>query len=118
MPNPMDEMTEEQKEYEAMKLVNMFDKLSRYCISFHVNFFILHTISSSLRILLCFSYMLPRKGNSLMCKERVLQRFPNKNTMITSRLLILLRCLVGTDIFHRSGNGLVLVLCRWATFSS
>ncbi|XP_060632910.2 synembryn-B isoform X2 [Anolis sagrei] len=29
MPNPMDEMTEEQKEYEAMKLVNMFDKLSR-----------------------------------------------------------------------------------------
>lgn len=32
MPNPMDEMTEEQKEYEAMKLVNMFDKLSRYYI--------------------------------------------------------------------------------------
>ncbi|KYO36424.1 synembryn-B [Alligator mississippiensis] len=29
MPNPMDEMTEEQKEYEAMKLVNMLDKLSR-----------------------------------------------------------------------------------------
>lgn len=29
LPNPMDEMTEEQKEYEAMKLVNMFDKLSR-----------------------------------------------------------------------------------------
>ncbi|KAE8593743.1 hypothetical protein XENTR_v10019296 [Xenopus tropicalis] len=29
-PNPMDGMTEEQKEYEAMKLVNMFDKLSRY----------------------------------------------------------------------------------------
>ncbi|XP_040201145.1 synembryn-B [Rana temporaria] len=29
MPNPMDEMTEEQKEYEAMKLVSMFDKLSR-----------------------------------------------------------------------------------------
>lgn len=28
-PNPMDGMTEEQKEYEAMKLVNMFDKLSR-----------------------------------------------------------------------------------------
>lgn len=28
----MDEMTEEQKEYEAMKLVKMFDKLSRYCI--------------------------------------------------------------------------------------
>ncbi|XP_069461304.1 synembryn-A isoform X2 [Ambystoma mexicanum] len=28
-PNPMDDMTEEQKEYEAMKLVNMFDKLSR-----------------------------------------------------------------------------------------
>uniref|UniRef100_G3U9W6 Synembryn n=1 Tax=Loxodonta africana TaxID=9785 RepID=G3U9W6_LOXAF len=30
MPNPIDEMTEEQKEYEAMKLVNMLDKLSRY----------------------------------------------------------------------------------------
>ncbi|XP_043944080.1 synembryn-B isoform X2 [Protopterus annectens] len=29
LPNPMDEMTEEQKEYEALKLVNMFDKLSR-----------------------------------------------------------------------------------------
>lgn len=28
MPNPIDEMTEEQKEYEAMKLVNMLDKLS------------------------------------------------------------------------------------------
>ncbi|KAM4652749.1 chaperone Ric-8A isoform 1-T1 [Discoglossus pictus] len=28
-PNPMDGMTEEQKEYEAMKLVSMFDKLSR-----------------------------------------------------------------------------------------
>ncbi|KAE8296848.1 Synembryn-A Protein Ric-8A [Larimichthys crocea] len=28
-PNPMDGMTEEQKEYEAMKLVEMFDKLSR-----------------------------------------------------------------------------------------
>ncbi|XP_023660966.1 chaperone Ric-8A-like [Paramormyrops kingsleyae] len=28
-PNPMDGMTEEQKEFEAMKLVNMFDKLSR-----------------------------------------------------------------------------------------
>ncbi|XP_046889132.1 synembryn-B isoform X2 [Hypomesus transpacificus] len=28
-PNPMEEMTEEQKEYEAQKLVNMFDKLSR-----------------------------------------------------------------------------------------
>ncbi|XP_048402092.1 synembryn-A isoform X2 [Stegostoma tigrinum] len=27
--NPMDEMTDEQKEYEAMKLFNMFDKLSR-----------------------------------------------------------------------------------------
>ncbi|XP_029289491.1 chaperone Ric-8B isoform X1 [Cottoperca gobio] len=29
MPNPIEEMTEEQKEYEAQKLVNMFDKLSR-----------------------------------------------------------------------------------------
>ncbi|XP_063292813.1 synembryn-A isoform X2 [Pelobates fuscus] len=29
LPNPMDGMTEEQKEYEAMKLVSMFDKLSR-----------------------------------------------------------------------------------------
>ncbi|XP_072915910.1 chaperone Ric-8B isoform X1 [Hemitrygon akajei] len=29
IPNPMAGMTEEQKEYEAMKLVNMFDKLSR-----------------------------------------------------------------------------------------
>ncbi|KAF7643676.1 hypothetical protein LDENG_00235420, partial [Lucifuga dentata] len=28
-PDPMEGMTEEQKEYEAMKLVNMFDKLSR-----------------------------------------------------------------------------------------
>uniref|UniRef100_UPI00398E836F chaperone Ric-8A isoform X1 n=1 Tax=Pristiophorus japonicus TaxID=55135 RepID=UPI00398E836F len=28
--NPMDGMTDEQKEYEAMKLFNMFDKLSRY----------------------------------------------------------------------------------------
>nr|XP_057932674.1 synembryn-B isoform X2 [Doryrhamphus excisus] len=28
MPNPMEEMTEEQKEYEAQKLVNMLDKLS------------------------------------------------------------------------------------------
>ncbi|XP_036376376.1 synembryn-B [Megalops cyprinoides] len=30
MPNPMEEMSEEQKEYEAQKLVNMFDKLSRH----------------------------------------------------------------------------------------
>ncbi|XP_043938755.1 synembryn-A [Protopterus annectens] len=29
LANPMEGMTEEQKEYEAMKLVNMFDKLSR-----------------------------------------------------------------------------------------
>nr|XP_014340978.1 PREDICTED: synembryn-B isoform X2 [Latimeria chalumnae] len=29
MPNPFDEMTEEQKEYEAMKLANMFEKLSK-----------------------------------------------------------------------------------------
>ncbi|XP_042352412.1 synembryn-B isoform X2 [Plectropomus leopardus] len=29
MPNPIEEMTEEQKEYEAQKLVNMIDKLSR-----------------------------------------------------------------------------------------
>nr|XP_046249012.1 synembryn-B isoform X2 [Scatophagus argus] len=29
MPNPIEEMTEEQKEYEAEKLANMFDKLSR-----------------------------------------------------------------------------------------
>ncbi|XP_058842169.1 synembryn-B-like isoform X2 [Acipenser ruthenus] len=29
MPNPIEEMTEEQKEYEALKLVNMFDQLSR-----------------------------------------------------------------------------------------
>ncbi|CAB1313626.1 unnamed protein product [Coregonus sp. 'balchen'] len=29
MPNPIEDMTEEQKEYEAQKLVNMFDKLSR-----------------------------------------------------------------------------------------
>lgn len=28
-PNPMAGMTDEQKEHEAMKLVNMFDKLSR-----------------------------------------------------------------------------------------
>ncbi|XP_073423935.1 chaperone Ric-8B [Dendrobates tinctorius] len=28
-PNPLDEMTEEQKDQEAMKLVNMFDKLAR-----------------------------------------------------------------------------------------
>lgn len=35
MPNLIDEMTEEQKEYEAMKLVNMLDKLSRYCIPVH-----------------------------------------------------------------------------------
>lgn len=31
-PNPMEGMTEEQKEHEAMKLVNMFDKLSRYVL--------------------------------------------------------------------------------------
>ncbi|KAJ8373634.1 hypothetical protein SKAU_G00042140 [Synaphobranchus kaupii] len=30
LPNPMEEMTEEQKEHEAQKLVNMFDKLSRH----------------------------------------------------------------------------------------
>ncbi|XP_069327998.1 synembryn-A isoform X1 [Eulemur rufifrons] len=30
LPNPMEGMTEEQKEHEAMKLVNMFDKLSRH----------------------------------------------------------------------------------------
>uniref|UniRef100_A0A3B4YNV1 Synembryn n=1 Tax=Seriola lalandi dorsalis TaxID=1841481 RepID=A0A3B4YNV1_SERLL len=30
MPNPIEEMTEEQKEYEAQKLVNMFDKLSSF----------------------------------------------------------------------------------------
>ncbi|XP_067830460.1 synembryn-A-like isoform X2 [Heptranchias perlo] len=29
LPNPMDGMTDEQKEHEAMKLVSMFDKLSR-----------------------------------------------------------------------------------------
>uniref|UniRef100_A0A3Q0RA37 Synembryn n=1 Tax=Amphilophus citrinellus TaxID=61819 RepID=A0A3Q0RA37_AMPCI len=29
LPNPIEEMTEEQKEYEAEKLANMFDKLSR-----------------------------------------------------------------------------------------
>nr|XP_016849230.1 PREDICTED: synembryn-A isoform X1 [Anolis carolinensis]XP_016849233.1 PREDICTED: synembryn-A isoform X1 [Anolis carolinensis] len=29
LPNPMEGMTDEQKEHEAMKLVNMFDKLSR-----------------------------------------------------------------------------------------
>lgn len=29
MPNPIEEMTEEQKEYEAEKLANMFEKLSR-----------------------------------------------------------------------------------------
>ncbi|XP_014394681.1 PREDICTED: synembryn-A [Myotis brandtii] len=29
-PNPMEGMTEEQKEHEAMKLVNMFDRLSRH----------------------------------------------------------------------------------------
>lgn len=29
MPNPIEEMTEEQKEREAEKLANMFDKLSR-----------------------------------------------------------------------------------------
>ncbi|XP_051790498.1 synembryn-B isoform X2 [Erpetoichthys calabaricus] len=29
MPNPLEEMTDEQKEYEALKLVHMFDKLSR-----------------------------------------------------------------------------------------
>lgn len=29
MPNPIEEMTEEQKEYEAQKLANMFDRLSR-----------------------------------------------------------------------------------------
>ncbi|XP_067875856.1 synembryn-A-like isoform X1 [Heterodontus francisci] len=29
LPNPMEGMTDEQKEYEAMKLVSMFDKLSR-----------------------------------------------------------------------------------------
>lgn len=28
-PNPMEGMTEEQKEHEAMKLVTMFDRLSR-----------------------------------------------------------------------------------------
>ena len=32
LPNPMEGMTEEQKEHEAMKLVNMFDKLSR-CVA-------------------------------------------------------------------------------------
>lgn len=31
-PNPMEGMTEEQKEHEAMKLVNMFDRLSRYAV--------------------------------------------------------------------------------------
>lgn len=29
-PNPMEGMTEEEKEYEAMKLVNMIDKLQRF----------------------------------------------------------------------------------------
>lgn len=31
MPNPIEEMTEEQKEYEAENLAKMFDKLSRCC---------------------------------------------------------------------------------------
>nr|XP_020467773.1 synembryn-B [Monopterus albus] len=32
MPNPIEEMTEEQKEYEAQKLVNMLDRLSRQSV--------------------------------------------------------------------------------------
>lgn len=30
MPNPIDDMTEEQKEYEAQKLANMIGELSRW----------------------------------------------------------------------------------------
>jgi hypothetical protein len=29
-PNPMDGMTEEQKEYEAVRLINLMDRLQRY----------------------------------------------------------------------------------------
>lgn len=29
-PNPLDQMSDEQKEYEAVKLVNMIDQLQRY----------------------------------------------------------------------------------------
>ena len=31
-PNPLENMTEEQKEYEAVKLVNMIDRLQKYVL--------------------------------------------------------------------------------------
>lgn len=42
LPNPMEGMTEEQKEHEAMKLVNMFDKLSRYWDMVFVGRYVCH----------------------------------------------------------------------------
>lgn len=38
----MEGMTEEQKEHEAMKLVNMFDKLSRYWDMVFVGGYVCH----------------------------------------------------------------------------
>lgn len=43
-PNPMEGMTEEQKEYEAMKLVDMFDKLSRLITAEHTH--LIHVLLS------------------------------------------------------------------------
>lgn len=35
-PNPLDQMSEEQKEYEAVKLVNMIDQLQRYDLNINL----------------------------------------------------------------------------------
>lgn len=80
MPNPMDEMTEEQKEYEAMKLVNMFDKLSRYCIIYK-----LLLGRAAYFLVLCSSR---RARASKQCYNQLLCRISislQKRTLTTSR---------------------------------
>ena len=47
-PSPLEGMTDEQKEHEAMKLVNVLDKLTRYFISkvtylYHIRLLVFQT---------------------------------------------------------------------------
>lgn len=85
-PDPMEGMTEEEKEYEAMKLVSLFDKLSRLIKHTHTHTQDDHCAVSALlsftRKTLFYCTVYEYSVNLLNISEGLFHRFQQKQTKV------------------------------------
>lgn len=102
-PDPMEGMTEEEKEYEAMKLVQMFDKLSRL-VTAQTHPLVIHVLLSSILVItpyVLYDHCEKRGASSWRCLGLWRLYSSLVRSAIATRCLLRLCCCEASQCLYR-----------------